>query len=79
MTGRKIRAIMYINQVGLEEWAPMRRYQVFVGNFGSGKTELALEFAHRWTEQEEPVTLISSTPTFARRNGGKAWKTWASD
>ena len=36
----------------------MRRYQVFVGNFGSGKTELALEFAHRWTEQEEPVTLL---------------------
>ena len=36
----------------------MHRYQVFVGNFGSGKTELALHFAHQQAAVDEPVTLV---------------------
>lgn len=36
----------------------MHRYQVFVGNFGSGKTELALHFAHLGAAAGETVTLV---------------------
>ncbi|MBQ6808255.1 MAG: hypothetical protein IJP07_03720 [Firmicutes bacterium] len=36
----------------------MRRYQVFVGNFGSGKTELALHFAYHSAVKGENVTLV---------------------
>ncbi|MDO4733055.1 MAG: hypothetical protein Q4B50_06025 [Bacillota bacterium] len=36
----------------------MRRYQVFLGNFGSGKTELALHFAHQSALRGESTTLV---------------------
>lgn len=36
----------------------MHRYQVFVGNFGSGKTELALHFAHQQAAAGDLVTLV---------------------
>lgn len=36
----------------------MHRYQVFVGNFGSGKTELALHFALQNAVQGQTVTLV---------------------
>lgn len=38
--------------------APEKRYHIFLGNFGSGKTELALHFAVQAAQAGEPVSLV---------------------